>query len=195
MKTKTFLFFLTAIPLALLTGCAQLGPVAVSPAVYKSSRDAMVSQNQLRKEEAETGRANEKLVQEMTGEWKNVALSEIQGKVAGGTDSSVRKTVDKDGVLGGSECVFINESPRDKIIIATKRGGFMNGQRFNIPVERNARTVFKLPTGDYSYVWLVKDVYYTYFGGGPRNFPVTAVPHYFDNKLNKNFHGGVLLFD
>lgn len=71
----------------------------------------------------------------------------------------------------------------------------MNKQVFSIPLggEGEGRKVFKLPSGHYEYTWTVELSGQIYPAGGAGYFKVTVVPHYFDFKSSRNFHGGIKL--
>lgn len=181
MKTK-IITAVTVVGLLLTTGCAQLGPLAVSPRVYKSSRDVFVSQNraEANNQELEIARANE---------WQKVAIGEIQGKTGGDAKD---KTISVEGVLGGFPCLFVNDSRRTKSLTVQKVGGFLGGQKwnFNLPGLGGMKK-YKLPDGYYLCWWTTE---YSGQKYGPDRFRVTIVPHYYYGATEENFHGGYRLF-
>jgi hypothetical protein len=192
MKIKLNLVVLAVSITLLLCGCAQVGPSMVSPEVYKSSRDNMVSQNQLRKERAETGRSNEGLNQKMIGEWEKVALAEIQGKTTNGGNKSI--TITDEGVLGGFPCIFINDSWINKTLTIQKIGGFLDGHKWDFELmSHGGLKRYKLPPGRYNCWWATEYSDQKYPSAGPDSFPVTVVPHFYYSKLEEDFHGGYRL--
>lgn len=197
MKKRSFVIIVLLT--AVLGGCASVLPKAMSTDVYFSERDAIVAENNLQTATATTGIQNENINQRLATAWGDVALAEIREKAQSdgpsASASNPKATIDENGVLGGFNCLFTNESPdREKTISATKVGGFMNGQKFIIPLNKGDRRVFKLPAGHFIYTWTVENDSNVYPEKGPRSFNVAAVPKSFDAKSNINYHGGVRLF-
>lgn len=192
MKKITFVVLLLGF-LYVFYGCASILPYAVSPSVYRSSEGFIVAKNNLGKETAITGIENERITQAIQTEWGKVAIAEIQGKSLS-EQTTTASTISKDGVLGGFECLFFNDSRRKKTITVTKIGGFMNGQRVEILLTPKEKAVFKLPAGYYAYTWIIENNNSIFPENGPASFNVTTAPHYYDLETQKNYHGGVKLF-
>ncbi len=186
MKSKNLILMFAAVSILLLfCGCAQVGPAMVSPAVYKSSRDVMVANNQAAKLDTE-------LEKSRASAWNQVALNEIQGKATGNGKDAV---ITADGVLGGFSCIFINDSQQNKTLTIQKVGGFLNGKKFNFELtSRGGLKKYKLPSGDYTCRWTTEYSSQRYPVAGPAHFRVTVDPHFYYGRTGENFHGGYRLY-
>lgn len=185
MKNKIQILLAMIGLIALVSGCAQFGPAMIDPAVYKSSRDTIVAENQAAKN-------NISLEQARANEWNKVAVEEIQGKTIGGGKNL---TITSERVLGGFPCIFINDSQRSKTLTIQKVGGLLNGHKWDFKITGNGGIKkYKLLVGDYTCQWITEYSDQKYPTTGPDHFLVTIEPHFYYGETQENYHGGYRLF-
>lgn len=199
MKRLIMLALVAVLAIVSFSGCAQVGPVMVSPFVYRSSEKATVKANEAKEEKEISNAEGERQARERAKARHAVALNEIRGEPFTTSEESTdkikpKRVITAEGIVGGFQSIFINDSETNKEIVVKKLDGDFAGYkwRFYLP-KKGGQKKFKLETGLHEYQWTTESDSRLY-PEKPKTFNVTPYPHYWDDRAGENFHGGVRLF-
>lgn len=179
----------------MVMGCAQVAPRMFSPAVYSSSRDAVVEENKAYKEKLSSKIAGEKNAQKRAAARQIVAINEINGAKNSNTEAE-KKVLTADGILGGFPAIIINDSACNTSGTITQIGGDYDGTVWSFNVKANGgRKEMKLESQNFLIKWSYppSDITHPTPGEGDNVMSVHDTVRYIDDRTKKQYHGGYII--
>lgn len=198
MKTRIFevAVVVVSVTLALILGCAQVGPKMISPAVYSSSRDAVVEDNKLSKEKSTTGVKAQEQLRERSAARHQLVMEDLKKTLSNESVTPTTKfsadAINPNGMVGGFPSVVINDSACDAIVNVKKLNGDYAGVTWSFDLKSNGGDKeLSLEADNYAIAWSFANstVNHPVLGEGDPFMTVHNNPRFPYGRKQKTYYG------